>query len=135
MKFSRSSGILLHPTSLPGPYGSGDLGASAYQFVDWLVSAGQTLWQMLPLGPAGMANSPYMSLSAFAGNPLLIDLQELYTQGLLTQDDLASNSNESGSKINYQSVLQFRMTALTKASQNFFLRNNTDQQKQYKNIV
>ncbi|MGD0036450.1 MAG: 4-alpha-glucanotransferase [Bacteroidota bacterium] len=131
MKFSRSSGILLHPTSLPGPYGSGDLGVSAYQFVDWLVSAGQTLWQMLPLGPAGMANSPYMSLSAFAGNPLLIDLRELYTQGFLTQDDLVSSLNEGSSRIDYQYVSQFRMAALTKASDNFFRQSNADHRKQY----
>ena len=85
MQFARSSGILLHPTSLPGAFGSGDLGASAYQFIDWLLSAGQSLWQMLPLGPAGMANSPYMSLSAFAGNPLLIDLEELVSHGWLVQ--------------------------------------------------
>jgi 4-alpha-glucanotransferase len=126
MKFSRSSGILLHPTSLPGPYGSGDLGASAYQFIDWLVSAGQTLWQMLPLGPAGMANSPYMSLSAFAGNPLLIDLQELCTRGWLTQQDLASKSIEEGMKIDYQSVTQFRMSSLTKASNIFFVQSGVE---------
>jgi 4-alpha-glucanotransferase len=81
MRFTRSSGILLHPTSLSGPFGSGDLGASSYHFIDWLSKVGQSLWQMLPMGPVGLANSPYMSLSAFAGNQLLIDLYELVNNG------------------------------------------------------
>ena len=88
MRLPRSSGVLLHPTSLPGPHGSGDLGAAACSFVDWLVSAGQKLWQILPLGGIGPGNSPYMSSSAFAGNVLLIDLQELRQQGWLGVDDL-----------------------------------------------
>ena len=71
MRLPRASGILLHPTSLPGSHGSGDLGASAFHFIDWLVSAGQKLWQILPLGGIGPGNSPYMSSSAFAGNLLL----------------------------------------------------------------
>ena len=70
----RRSGVLLHPTSLPGPHGSGDFGPAALRFVDWLVQAGQSLWQMLPLTPIGPGNSPYMSVSAFAGSPLLIAL-------------------------------------------------------------
>ena len=74
MRFPRASGVLLHPTSLPGPHGSGDFGADARHFVDWLVAGGQTLWQILPLGGIGPGNSPYMSTSAFAGNVLLIDL-------------------------------------------------------------
>ena len=81
MRLPRSSGILLHPTSLPGPHGSGDFGPDAYRFVDWLVQAGQSLWQILPLGGIGAGNSPYMSSSAFAGNPLLIDLDELQRRG------------------------------------------------------
>ena len=83
MKLSRASGILLHPTSLPGPHGSGDFGAAAYHFVDWLKVAGQKLWQVLPLGGVGPGYSPYMSSSAFAGNVLLIDLHELHQQGWL----------------------------------------------------
>jgi len=81
MQFPRASGVLLHITALPGPNGSGDLGPSAYHFVDWLVAGGQSLWQMLPLGGIGLGNSPYMSSSAFAGNPLLIDLADLQQQG------------------------------------------------------
>jgi 4-alpha-glucanotransferase len=75
----RHHGILLHPTSLPGPHGSGDLGPAAYHFVDWLVGAGQSLWQVLPLGSVGPGNSPYISPSAFAGNELLIDLASCAT--------------------------------------------------------
>jgi len=76
MRFPRASGVLLHPTSLPGPHGSGDLGDAAYHFVDWLAAARQRLWQVLPLGGIGPGNSPYMSNSAFAGNVLLVDLAE-----------------------------------------------------------
>ena len=131
MKFPRSSGILLHPTSLPGPYGSGDLGASAYQFVDWLVSAGQTLWQMLPLGPAGMANSPYMSLSAFAGSPLLIDLEELLSRGWLIQKDLQPFPVSSNPRVQYPEVTVWRMNLLWKAAQNFFEHGNEKDRQQY----
>ena len=77
MRFPRSSGILLHPTSLPGRYGIGDLGAEARRFVDFLAAAGQTLWQVLPLGPTGYGDSPYQCFSARAGNPLLISLESL----------------------------------------------------------
>ncbi len=81
---ARRSGVLLHPTSLPGPHGCGDLGAQAYHFVDWLVTAGQSLWQVLPLNPVGPGNSPYQSVSTFAGSPLLIDLAELAERGWLS---------------------------------------------------
>ena len=82
MSQERSSGILLHPTSLPGSYGIGDLGPSAYRFVDFLERSGQTYWQMLPLGPTGYGDSPYQTLSAFGGNPILISPE------LLVEDDL-----------------------------------------------
>lgn len=83
MSFPRASGILLHPTSLPGPFGIGDLGPSAYQFADFLVKAGQSLWQVLPLGPTGYGDSPYACYSAFAGNTLLISPEKLVSDGLL----------------------------------------------------
>jgi 4-alpha-glucanotransferase len=92
MRLPRTSGILLHPTSLPGPHGSGDFGPAAYHFVDWLVSAGQKLWQILPLGGIGPGNSPYMSSSAFAGNVLMIDLAELAGRGWLAEADLAPDT-------------------------------------------
>ena len=72
MRFPRNAGVLAHPTSFPGRYGIGDLGGSAYHFVDFLVKSRQSLWQILPLGPTGYGDSPYQSFSAFAGNPLLI---------------------------------------------------------------
>jgi 4-alpha-glucanotransferase len=83
MKFPRSSGILLHPTSLPGPNGIGELGTAAMEFVDFLERSGQKIWQVLPLGPTGYGDSPYQSFSAFAGNPLLIDLDRLLREGYL----------------------------------------------------
>src|ERR1044072_2109728 len=79
----RVSGVLLHPTSLPGPYGIGDLGPEAYKFADFLVRAGQSLWQVLPLGPTGYGDSPYACYSAFAGNTLLISPDLLIKEGLL----------------------------------------------------
>ena len=85
---SRSSGILLHPTSFPSCFGIGDLGPEAYKFVDFLVEAGQTLWQVLPLGPTGYGDSPYASYSAFAGNTLLISPERLVDDGLLDLGDL-----------------------------------------------
>lgn len=121
MRFTRSSGILLHPTSLPGPYGSGDFGAAAYHFVDWLVTAGQTMWQILPLGNIGPCNSPYMSSSAFAGNHLLIDLSELKELGWLTADDLIPHLDFNQHKVNYELVQPYRMTRLKLASNQFFL--------------
>ncbi len=89
MAFERSGGVLLHPTSLPGPYGVGELGEHARAFVDWLAAAGQSYWQVMPLGVTGYGDSPYQSFSAFAGNPYLISLDALREEGLLLEDDLA----------------------------------------------
>src|SRR5690349_10553876 len=87
MNFNRAGGILLHPTSLAGRYGMGDLGPEAYRFVDWLTSTGCKLWQILPLGPTGYGDSPYQCFSAFAGNPYLISFDVLIEDGLLTGED------------------------------------------------
>jgi 4-alpha-glucanotransferase len=89
MARDRRSGILLHPTSLPGPHGAGDLGPAAHRFARWLGDAGQRVWQVLPLGPTGYGDSPYQALSARAGNPLLISLEALRDEGWLTDADLA----------------------------------------------
>ena len=83
MSFARCSGILMPLSSLPGGYGIGSMGAPAYKFVDFLADAGQTIWQILPVGPTGYADSPYQSCSAFAGNPYFIDLDQLVKDGLL----------------------------------------------------
>src|SRR5215207_1693465 len=88
MNLERSSGILLHPTSLPGRFGVGDLGGEAYKFVDWLAAAGQTFWQIMPLGPTGYGDSPYSSFSAFAGNTNLVSPEKLVESGLLDASDI-----------------------------------------------
>src|SRR5437016_11074952 len=88
MIFPRASGILLHPTSLPGRFGIGDLGDEAYAFADFLIASGQSLWQVLPLGPTGYGDSPYACYSAFAGNTLLVSPQKLFEQGLIAKAGL-----------------------------------------------
>jgi 4-alpha-glucanotransferase len=90
MSFPRASGVLLHPTSLPGPFGIGDLGDEAYRFADFLVQCGQSLWQVLPLGPTGYGDSPYACYSAFAGNTLLISPEQLVEDGLLDRSDISN---------------------------------------------
>lgn len=112
----RASGVLLHITSLPGPHGSGDLGAEAYHFVDWLVSAGQRLWQILPLSPVGSGNSPYNSPSTFAGNPLMVDLEDLIRHGWLS--DRPDNWFAPG-HCDYERVASYRMGCLREAWQGF----------------
>jgi 4-alpha-glucanotransferase len=121
----RASGILLHPTSLPGKFGAGDLGEDAYLFVDWLKSAGQTYWQVLPLGEIGPGNSPYMSKSAFAGNVLLIDLCELARYGWLDQSDLEPLPKFSAHRVDFTLMQPFRMERLRRAASKFFsIKNN-----------
>ena len=90
MPFRRSSGVLLHPTSLPGGFGIGDLGPAALEFIDLLASGGQRLWQVLPLGPTGYGDSPYQCFSAFAGNTLLVSPDLLIEDGLLSADDVGA---------------------------------------------
>ena len=122
MRFPRASGVLLHPTSLPGPHGSGDLGPAAYEFVNWLQHAGQSLWQVLPLGGIGPGNSPYMSSSAFAGNVLLIDLAELQRRGWLAADALAQPPAAAAAeprRIDFASMVDWRMHSLAQAAMQF----------------
>ncbi|MCB0223011.1 MAG: 4-alpha-glucanotransferase [Anaerolineae bacterium] len=119
MEIVRSSGILLHPTSLPGPHGIGDLGDAAYQFVDYLVEAKQTLWQVLPLGPTGYGDSPYASFSTFAGNPLLINLNKLVEQGDLTQEDIADVPDFPVDQVDFGWVIYWKIPLLEKAAKNF----------------
>jgi 4-alpha-glucanotransferase len=111
----RAGGILLHPTSLPGPHGSGDLGPSAERFVDFLAAAGQRWWQMLPVGPPGPGNSPYSARSAFAGGPLLISLERLAEEGLLERGDLVATRALRSTCVAYPAVTQFRTTRLRRA--------------------
>lgn len=120
MNFPRSSGVLLHPTSLPGPHGVGDIGPEAYRFVDFLRSAGQKLWQVLPLNPTGYGDSPFQCLSAIAGNPLLISLDRLADQGLLNRSALASVPAFPVETADYGAVTKFKMPLLQKVAANFF---------------
>lgn len=108
MSFQRSSGILLHPTSLPSRFGIGDLGQSAYEFINFLERSNQTLWQVLPLGPTGYGNSPYMSFSAIAGNPLLISPDLLAQAELLTAADLASVPDFPTEFVDYDHVSDYK---------------------------
>ena len=133
MKFERKSGILLHPTSLPGTPGIGTLGANAFAFVDWLVDAGQSLWQILPLGPTGYGDSPYASFSTFAGNPLLIDLDKLVERGWLTKKDiLPPDYISSTGNVDFGSVVWWKTPLLKKAAQNFIDNANAEDSALYK---
>ena len=118
-RFPRGSGVVLHPTSLPGPHGCGDFGAGAYHFVDWLAAGAQTLWQMLPLGGVGLGNSPYMSSSAFAGNVLLVDLHALQRRGWLTGEEVAAPPDFSARHVDYARVIPWRMERLAAAARRF----------------
>ena len=131
MLTQRASGILLHPTSLPGRSGSGDMGADAYRFIDWLVSAGQTYWQILPLGEIGPGNSPYMSRSAFAGNILLIDLAELAHLGWLSPDDLKPDDGFCPERVNFALAQSFRIQRLRRAAANFLAYAPAEMQRAY----
>ena len=119
MTFPRASGILLHPTSLPGPYGIGELGTDAFAFLDFLEAAGQHVWQVLPLGPAGYGDSPYQAFSAFAGNPLLVSLERLREQGLLDARDLASAPPFPTDTVEYERVAAFKLPLLRLAFERF----------------
>ena len=117
--FSRAGGILLHPSSLPGPYGIGDLGPQAYRFVNWLASTGCKLWQVLPLGPTGYGDSPYQCFSAFAGNPYLISFDSLIEDGLLTEEDLAPRPTFQPSHVDYGQLIPWKLAVLQKAFSHF----------------
>ena len=119
MILDRSCGVLLHPTSLPGPYGIGDLGPESVAFLEFLSDARQGWWQMLPLGPVGAGFSPYQSSSSFAGNPLLISPDRLITQGLLEARDLQRLPKSKASRVDPGSVLEFKTALLEKAYRNF----------------
>lgn len=119
MSFTRSSGILLHPTSFPGSYGIGDLGDVAYWFVEFLVASGQHLWQVLPLGPTGYGDSPYACFSAFAGNPLLVSPEYLIADGLLSKEDLNPLPHFSADRVDFGEVVKFKQLILAKAFENF----------------
>jgi 4-alpha-glucanotransferase len=117
--FPRASGVLLHPTSLPGAYGVGDLGDEAIAFADFLAGAGQTLWQVLPLGPTGYGDSPYQCFSAFAGNTLLVSPERLAEDGLLDRRDLADAPPFPSDRVDFGEAIKFKNRLLARAFDNF----------------
>lgn len=128
MLFPRSSGILLHPISLPGRYGIGDLGNSAYKFIDFLHQAGQSVWQILPLNPTSYGDSPYQALSVFAGNTNLISLDKLVESGWLTADDLADCPDFPIHRVDYGWVIDFHQQKLRVAHERFQLTESKGKQ-------
>ncbi len=125
MTFQRVSGILLHPTSLPGPYGIGDLGPQAHHFVDFLADSGANLWQVLPLGPTGYGDSPYQCFSAFAGNPYLISPDELIGDGLLDENDLVDRPQFNPSRVDFGVLIPWKLGLLERAFKRFTINSET----------
>lgn len=115
----RASGVLLHPTSLPGPYGCGDLGAQAYKFADFLADARQSWWQMLPINPSDKQGCPYSAYSAFAGDPIFISLDTLREDGLLTRREIGRMKGANAGKVDYRAVRRFREPLLRIAFERF----------------
>ncbi len=125
-KFHRASGILLHPTSLAGDFGIGDLGGEAIRFVDFLVRSGQTYWQILPLGPTGFADSPYQCFSAFAGNTLIISPEKLVEDGLIFASDIADVPDFLSHKVEFGAVLNWKTQLLERAFDGFHHTTSVD---------
>jgi 4-alpha-glucanotransferase len=119
MKIGRSSGVLLHPTSLPGPFGIGDLGPECCRFIDFLHEAKQKLWHVLPLGPTGPENSPYQSLSSVAGNPLLLSPQKLVDKGYLHRRDLKDVPRFSATRVSFPAVRSYKFHLFRRAFEGF----------------
>ena len=135
MKFKRSSGILLHISSLPGPDGIGDLGAEAYRWINFLHESGIGLWQMLPLGPTGYGDSPYQCFSAFAGNPYLISPALLLEDGLLTREDLAKRPGFPVNHVDYAAVIKWKSFILDRAYERFRTLKSGELRKAYAEFV
>ncbi|HKT89578.1 MAG TPA: 4-alpha-glucanotransferase [Candidatus Sulfotelmatobacter sp.] len=125
MSFPRAAGILLHPTSLPSSGGVGDFGPAAYRFADFLASARQGVWQVLPLGPLGYGNSPYSATSAFAGNPLLISLERLADHGWIDRSKIEGLAANNG-PVEYDRVFSQKMPLLFEAARNFLARGSAE---------
>ena len=131
MKLPRSSGILLHPTSLPGPFGIGSLGDEAFQFIDFLAETGQKAWQVLPLGPTGYGDSPYQCFSTFAGNPLLISLEKLLSEGWLPQSDFRNIPAFSDGFVDYGEVIRYKLPLLRKSFDIFDQKASASERDQF----
>jgi 4-alpha-glucanotransferase len=131
----RLSGVLLHPTSLPGKYGIGTLGKAAFDFIDFLARAKQHYWQILPLGPTGYADSPYQCFSSHAGNPNLIDLDLLVKSRLLHAEDLISYPQFDENKVDFEGVQASRLPLLKKAFQSFTMYADNVDKLAYRNFL
>ncbi len=131
MKQSRCSGVLLHPTCFPGRYGIGDLGPEAYRFIDFLVEARQSLWQVLPLGPTGYGDSPYASFSSHAGNPLLIDLDALLHEGDLQPQDVAAFPAFPPQRVDFGPLIEAKMPLLRQAAARFKQTASLERQRHF----
>jgi 4-alpha-glucanotransferase len=129
MRFPRRSGILLHPTSLPGSYGIGDFGDEAYRFIDFLEQAGHRLWQVLPLNPTGYGDSPFQCFSSVAGNPLLISLDRLAEDGILSAGDVANPPEFPVDHVDYGGAFAFKSPRLSKAAQKFLSSTSNERQE------
>ena len=126
--YDRRAGILLHPTSLPSKYGIGDLGKEAFEFIDYLKAAGQSIWQILPLNPVGFGYSPYQSPSAFGGNPMIISPADLAERGFLTEDDIKVPAKPfKAYTVEFERVWSFKSALLKKAFRNFKEKLSTDE--------
>ena len=134
MPDKRSTGILLHPTSFPSAGGIGDLGPAAYAFVNFLAAAHQGLWQILPLNPVGIGNSPYSSTSAFAGNILLISLERLAERGMIPRERLASLQAPDG-RIDYARVLREKLPLLAEAAAWFLHHGSGEARERFDRFV
>ncbi|HZQ24989.1 MAG TPA: 4-alpha-glucanotransferase [Terriglobales bacterium] len=130
MFFPRTTGILLHPTSLPSRGGIGDFGPAAYEFVDFLALGGQGLWQVLPFGPLGYGYSPYSSTSAFAGNPLLISLERLAERGWIDRSRTNDLADSVGS-VDYPDVFERKMPLIVEAAENFVKAGSSDAHRRF----
>lgn len=128
---ARSMGVLLHPTSLPGPHGIGDLGPSARHFVDWLHEAGQSVWQVLPLNPVGPGNSPYASVSVFAGSPLLVALEPMIEAGWLAPPTREELARFDARRVDFGQVIPWRMAKLRSAAIGFFTNAGSDEREAF----
>ncbi|HWQ16070.1 MAG TPA: 4-alpha-glucanotransferase [Roseiflexaceae bacterium] len=129
MSETRTSGILLHPTSLPSRWGIGDLGAAAYAFVDFLEAARQQRWQVMPLGPTGYGDSPYQSFSSFAGNPLLVSPDLLLAEGLLAAEDVADAPGFPDAAVDYGAVIPYKQALLRRAFARFQAAASPEQRR------
>ncbi len=132
MKFTRTCGVILHPTSLPSKYGIGDLGGDAYKFIDFLKRTNQKLWQILPLNPPGYGDSPYQCFSAFAGNTLLISIDRLMQDGLLKEEEISNLPDFDATKVEFPRVIKFKNELFLKAFNCFDASAEGDAYRKFK---